>query len=261
MSGKVCSFDEPSKEYPQAPGTAWSQHPVCMNTVSLLILICRNTIRHRADSHSISRVMTSTSLHSALTVLVCIGLFVLVTGCRSSGAPVPTSTATDRTASAVNRAPASDADWNIEQIETDLRTEARSWEGVPHEWGGTNRNGIDCSALTQVLYARALGLDLPRDTKRQSRVGERVPPQSLQPGDLVFFRPRGQKRHVGVYLSDGDFIHASSSSGVTVSDVRDAYWQRSWWQARRLIPGAATRSPAPPVTSTPSPAESGRAGW
>lgn len=206
--------------------------------------------------------MTSTSPYRAVAVIVCMGLFVFLTGCSSSRAPVAPTAATDRSSTAAAATPTTSAEWNMEQIETELRTEVRTWEGVPHKWGGTDRTGIDCSGLTQVLYARALGLDLPRDTKRQSRVGERVSPQSLQPGDLVFFRPRGKNRHVGVYLSDGDFVHASSSAGVTVSDVRDAYWQRSWWQARRLIPtGNEPRSSAPAPTSTPVPAESGRAGW
>jgi len=199
--------------------------------------------------------MTFTSSFGTLTVLVGMGVLVLLTGCSSSRAPVAPPPVTEPVA-------LSDAEWDIERIETDLRTEARSWEGVPHEWGGTDRNGIDCSALTQVLYARALGLDLPRDTKRQSRIGERVSSRSLQPGDLVFFRPRGEKLHVGVYLSDGDFVHASSSAGVTVSDVQDSYWQRSWWQARRLIPNDEKRtSPASATTSTPNSSSSERAGW
>lgn len=199
--------------------------------------------------------MRSRSPFGTFRVLFCLGMLVLLTGCSSSRTSVSPTPGTDRPSG-------SDLDWEIERVERDLRAEARSWVGVPHEWGGTDRNGIDCSAFTQILYARALGLDLPRDTKRQSRVGERVSPQALQPGDLVFFRPRGKERHVGVYLSDGDFVHASSSAGVTVSELRDSYWQRSWWQARRLIPGRETRSsPPPPDAEAASPSDPDRAGW
>jgi len=74
----------------------------------------------------------------------------------------------------------------------------------------------------------------------------------LQPGDLVFFRTGYKKRHVGIYLADGRFLHASASSGVTVSPLGRSYWQEHWWQGRRLLSlneetpsDAPARRPAP----------------
>ncbi|PEN15387.1 hypothetical protein CRI94_01460 [Longibacter salinarum] len=146
-------------------------------------------------------------------------------------------------------------------LEPELRSEARRWEGVPHRLGGTDRRGIDCSALTQVLYADVLGLDLPRETRRQSRVGTEIRRSNLQPGDLVFFRPGRKQRHVGIYLSNGEFVHASSSTGVTVSSLHTDYWQRTWWQARRVLPENPRVQPNPETRSVSSTDDSRRSGW
>jgi hypothetical protein len=94
-------------------------------------------------------------------------------------------------------------------------------------------------------------------------VGTEVRRSQLQPGDLVFFRPSRKDRHVGVYLSNGEFVHASASSGVTVSSLDDRYWKRTWWQARRVLQDVPTSSPAPerPDPEQPDPGEPARGGW
>lgn len=200
------------------------------------------------------------------SVSASVGLVVLLilTGCSSSrpaSSSSPDAGVRD-TGTEMSRSPAArGGDAQRERIEPRLRAEARSWNGVPHRWGGTDRNGVDCSGLTQALYADALGLSLPRDTRRQARVGERVKRNDLQPGDLVFFRPSRKYRHVGVYLSDGEFVHASSSSGVTISRLDAAYWRRTWWQARRVLPeseyaNVSPSTPSPPTTDRPA-----RGGW
>jgi hypothetical protein len=83
----------------------------------------------------------------------------------------------------------------------------------------------------------------------------------LQPGDLVFFRPSRKNRHVGVYLSDGEFVHASSSSGVTISQLDAAYWRRTWWQARRVLPESEQADTLPAVPQPPSTDRPDRGGW
>jgi len=133
-----------------------------------------------------------------------------------------------------------------------LRLLGDEWQGVPYRWGGTDRSGIDCSAFVQMAVARVFGQSVPRTTEAQARIGRRVDPSSLQPGDLLVFRPERGRRHTGVYLSHGEFLHASTSSGVRISDLRDAYWQRRWSQARR-VPTEAT----PPAKPGASP----RPGW
>jgi cell wall-associated NlpC family hydrolase len=121
-----------------------------------------------------------------------------------------------------------------EAAEAKLRSVAESWMGTPYELGGESRDGVDCSALVQALYDEAFNMDLPRTTGKQAGVGRSVSRSNMRPGDLVFFRTADQQKHVGAYLDNGTFVHASSSSGVTVSPLRYDYWQSNYWTTRRL---------------------------
>ena len=127
-------------------------------------------------------------------------------------------------------------------VAASIRSEGQDWLGTPYRWGGTTRRGIDCSAFVQQLMEATFELELPRTTATQVHRGERVKREDLIPGDLVFFRRRGV-RHVGVYLGAGDFIHASSSRGVTVSTMESGYWARYYWQSRRVLPGFEAVTP------------------
>ena len=79
-------------------------------------------------------------------------------------------------------------------------------------------------------------MELPRNTALQVQEGSPVSREDLAPGDLVFFR-RGGTRHVGIYLGDDEFIHASTSRGVTISNLDEDYYRRYYWTARRLLDG------------------------
>ena len=127
-------------------------------------------------------------------------------------------------------------------IETTLRAEGPNWIGIPYRWGGTSRRGIDCSAFVQQYVRTTLGIELPRTTASQRYEGVSIGKDELIPGDLVFFRRRGT-RHVGVYLGDGEFIHASSSRGVTISELASSYWTRYYWMSRRIITAPSDRRP------------------
>ena len=125
-----------------------------------------------------------------------------------------------------------------------LRDEAPRWIGIPYRWGGTSRRGIDCSAFVQQYMRATLDVDLPRTTATQRYRGVHVAKSDLVPGDLVFFRRRGT-RHVGVFLGDGEFIHASSSRGVTISKMSNSYWNRHYWMSRRVLPEFSDARPTP----------------
>lgn len=149
-----------------------------------------------------------------------------------------------------------------------LRAEVEEWRGTPYVIGGNSRSGIDCSGLVQTFYADLFDVDLPRTTEDQVRQGRAVAKDDLQTGDLVFFRPTGRTRHVGIYLSDGAFAHASTSRGVTISHLDRSYWRRSYWTARRVLadaptdvsePVADSNDVAPP--SQPTTSSSSRTGW
>ncbi|HED6273150.1 TPA: C40 family peptidase [Enterobacter sichuanensis] len=115
----------------------------------------------------------------------------------------------------------------------------QKWKGTQYHWGGTTHRGVDCSALMQHLFSDAVHLDLPRTTGEQIHRGVQVAQYRLQVGDLVFFQTGPNRKHVGVYIGDSQFIHASSSQGVTVSTLNDSYWQAHYITARRVAGSAA----------------------
>lgn len=119
-----------------------------------------------------------------------------------------------------------------------LLQEAASWLGVPYRYGGDDRSGIDCSALVARIVEQAYGITLPRTTAGQRRLGVSVPREQMRPGDLMFFRtnPYGRLDHVGLYLGQGRFIHASSSSGVVISSLDGSFFRRHFVIARRYRP-------------------------
>src|SRR5690554_502118 len=114
-----------------------------------------------------------------------------------------------------------------------LLAQHQRWVGTPYRLGGNGQGGIDCSALMQHVFSDSFGMSLPRTTGAQALQGQRVERSELRAGDLVFFRPPGPNNHVGVYIGDGYFLHASTSRGVILSKLDSIYWQRHYWQARR----------------------------
>ena len=108
--------------------------------------------------------------------------------------------------------------------------------GVPYEYGGADRSGMDCSAFTEAVYGNALRLRLPRSTADQYMEGTEIGRDRLRFGDLVFFNTTGESpSHVGVYIEDDLFAHASVSYGVTISSMESAYYRDRFIGARRII--------------------------
>jgi cell wall-associated NlpC family hydrolase len=113
--------------------------------------------------------------------------------------------------------------------------EAVSFLGVPYEYGGEGKEGIDCSGFTARVYQTGAKITLPRSTREQYRAGKAVERDSLQFGDLVFFNTTGRSpSHVGIYIEDDLFAHASVTSGVTISSLESTYYKGRFVGARRL---------------------------
>jgi len=116
-----------------------------------------------------------------------------------------------------------------------LYQQHQAWQGTPYRLGGQSRQGIDCSGFVQLTYHTQVGVTLPRTTAQQARVGQPVPISDLTTGDLVFFKFYGKTRHVGIYLEQNRFLHASKSSGVMISPLDAPYWQAAYWRSRRVL--------------------------
>ncbi|WP_066965685.1 NlpC/P60 family protein [Microbulbifer sp. Q7] len=121
-----------------------------------------------------------------------------------------------------------------ELLKASLYQQHQAWKGIPYRLGGMSRRGIDCSALVYLIYRDQMGIELPRTTQYQALAGEAIKQGQLRPGDLVFFRTSRRGRHVGIYIEEGKFLHASVSKGVTISHLTDYYWKSRYWRARRL---------------------------
>lgn len=109
------------------------------------------------------------------------------------------------------------------------------WYGVRYRTGGNTKSGVDCSGFTVAVYAAVYGIALPRVSKEQYRTSRKISTTELQEGDLVFFNTNGSGvSHVGVYLGNNKFIHASVSRGVMVSDLFEPYYLKRYYGAGRI---------------------------
>ncbi|NOH65573.1 C40 family peptidase [Vibrio rotiferianus] len=146
---------------------------------------------------------------------------LLLVGCSSSPDNSPTTDQRLSSAQLLSDTPALN-DFYVE------------WQGTPYRYGGNQKNGIDCSAFVQKAFVEAYQLTLPRTTKEQSKQGIKLDWQDARKGDLVFFKTKRTTYHVGIYLGDMQFMHASTSKGVIISRLDNPYWSSKFWQVRRV---------------------------
>jgi len=114
---------------------------------------------------------------------------------------------------------------------------AASYLGSPYRYGGTDRNGFDCSGFTLTVYKEVYGIDLPRTSSDMWKAGRQVALSAARPGDLVFFKGNnfGAIGHVGIFLGGRRFIHSAASSGVIYSDLNETYYSRRFVGVRRML--------------------------
>ena len=118
-----------------------------------------------------------------------------------------------------------------------LYVESSNWMGVPYRNGGTTRQGVDCSGLTSAIYKKVYRKNLERSSDEQRKKDcRKVKKRKLKEGDLVFFHNGRKKKHathVGIYLKEDKFIHASTSRGVSIGNLNEDYWEKHWLSGGR----------------------------
>ncbi|MDX1636739.1 MAG: NlpC/P60 family protein [Balneolaceae bacterium] len=111
----------------------------------------------------------------------------------------------------------------------------RDWKGTPYRLGGRSASGVDCSSFVSIIFDEYFGIDLPYHTRRQLNKGQSIRRRSIRTGDLVFFKTGRRTFHVGIMVRGGEFLHASTSEGVTLSNIHDQYWSSRYLGARRVL--------------------------
>lgn len=112
---------------------------------------------------------------------------------------------------------------------------AEEWLGTPYVYGGTSRNGTDCSGFVLNVF-RKIDVPLPRTSREQADRGTAVGRENIQPGDLLFFNTTGSGvSHVGIAIGKQKFIHASTSRGVIVSSLDEDYYGERFLFAKKVL--------------------------
>ena len=157
-------------------------------------------------------------------------LFTFVVACTGKQQPTvqESSVTTDQK-------PSSSPEKAIESPGTQALDVARTMLGTPYRYGGTDPKGFDCSGLVRYAFSQS-GVELPRTSREIFRASQRIDPQKIEPGDLVFFTLSANKiSHVGIYAGQSRFIHSpSSGKGVSYASMANPYWQRRLIAAGRF---------------------------
>lgn len=127
--------------------------------------------------------------------------------------------------------------FNLHEIsQPDIYVYAYNWLDTPYRYGGDSRSGIDCSRFVMRVYSEVLGIPTNGTSRQLFEQGSKVERKNLQEGDMVFFKTKGNAiSHVGIYLKDDKFVHASTSKGVIVSSLNEPYWARTYYKSARLF--------------------------
>jgi cell wall-associated NlpC family hydrolase len=206
-----------------------------MNAIYHAVEACNGSILE--DSKGFRRILLSNYATCGSMASTLVATALLLIGCQSAphGNPPPRPSAPGGKAQVTILPP---SQFRKPVSPTAWKAEADRWLGVKYRKGGLDRNGIDCSGLAAQMYLAVTGIALPRSTQDQSRCGNLVSRTDLRPGDLIFFVALKDKQvdHVGIYLGDAKFVHASYSKGVVGSSLLQDYYVQRYHSARRVIP-------------------------
>jgi murein DD-endopeptidase / murein LD-carboxypeptidase len=109
------------------------------------------------------------------------------------------------------------------------------WYGVPYKYGGKNKNGIDCSNFTAILYKKIYNKALSGGSSSIFKQCDVVSAKKLKEGDLLFFKiEKDEISHIGIYLQNNKFVHATTKKGVMINDLDEAYYKKYFYKAGRI---------------------------
>ena len=175
------------------------------------------------------------------SVLFCLGLLLLssiYTSCKSKNIITDTSKSTTKSSGTIKERYSSLLNVKEKDIDNErLYRFIDSWIGVPYKNGGMDKKGVDCSGFTIILAKDIYNKQLPRNARSMAEDVKRKFEKDLKEGDLVFFDFDGQKfNHVGIYLQNNKFVHASTSKGVIISDLKDPWYYKYFSRAGSVKP-------------------------
>ena len=175
------------------------------------------------------------------SVLFCLGLLLLTSiysSCKSKKIITDTSKSTTKSSGTIKERYSSLLNVKEKDIDNErLYRFIDSWIGVPYKNGGMDKKGVDCSGFTIILAKDIYNKQLPRNARSMAEDVKRKFEKDLKEGDLVFFDFDGQKfNHVGIYLQNNKFVHASTSKGVIISDLKDPWYYKYFSRAGSVKP-------------------------
>jgi len=122
------------------------------------------------------------------------------------------------------------------QKHNNLEDAIKPWLGTPYKYGGNDRKGVDCSGFVHAIYQQVYAISLPRTSKEMFNKSTKIKTSELKKGDLVFFDFEGKGvSHVGIYLINNTYAHASTTKGVVISNLDNAYMQKRYVGAGRFL--------------------------
>lgn len=179
-------------------------------------------------------------MRSAQSVILVILVALMVGGCKSQRTSSRGSYRTEKATGGGSSGTGVVARDVVRESKNALVAEAERWLGTPYKYGGSERGkGTDCSGMTMEIYRKVLGVKIPRNSAAQQQFCTPMKREKLEAGDLVFFstgKGRGRVGHVGLYVADGVFVHASSSRGVIASNLDETYYSTHYHSSGR-VPG------------------------
>ena len=175
------------------------------------------------------------SIYQGLLFIGGIGLALILHSCGTSRASSGASTSSY---SDIRKEYAEELKVRPSELERiELYAAVEDWRGTPYRYGGQSKSGVDCSGFVGQLYREVYEANLPRQVEAIYKACDRrfTRKRKLEEGDLVFFDIKGGKAsHAGVYLKNGRFVHASSSSGVVISKLSNPYYRKHFYRGGRI---------------------------